>query len=136
MIVTASPNKVRRHFTFDAALYQDMDELAQRKGSSISVQFERAAREHLRRQKAMEDDSILAPVISQLIDEKFAQLDTWLRSGVWGGATYSATATLLLLELLCGQTVEPSEAKKHLDLIRGRAWKMVRKEQPEPAASE
>lgn len=84
----------------------------------------------------MEDDSILAPVISQLIDEKFAQLEAWLRPGVWGGATYSATASLLLLELLCGQTVEPSEAKKHLDLIRGRAWKMVRKEQPDPAAPE
>jgi hypothetical protein len=74
----------------------------------------------------MQDDSILAPVISQLLDEKFAQLEVWLRPGVWGGATYSTTAALMLLELLIGVRVEPAEAKNHLDLLRGRAWKMVR----------
>lgn len=74
---------------------------------------------------------MLAPVIERLLNEKVNQMESWLRSGVWAGATYSATATLLLLEMLCGQKVDPQEAREHLELIRGRAWKMVRKSSDE-----
>lgn len=51
-----------------------------------------------------------------------------MRPGVWGAATYSATAALLLLELMCGKTLDPKEARDHFELIRGCAWKLVRHE--------
>ena len=128
-MVTQLAQRVKKHVTLDPAIVSDLEELAARKGgeSSLSRELNRAAREYIKRQKSQQDDSILAPVLEQLLEEKFAQLEAWLRPGVWGGATYSTTASLLLLELLMGQTVEPEKAKEHLDLIRGRAWKMVRK---------
>lgn len=127
--------KVKRHVTLDPGVVQDLEEIVQRRGgeSSLSMELNRAAREYVRRQKGQNDDVLLAPVIDRLLTEKFEQLEAWLRSGVWGGATYSATASLLLLELLCGQKVDPTEARAHLDLVRGRAWKMVRKDGKEEA---
>jgi hypothetical protein len=101
--------------------------LAHNPESSLSNEVNAALREHLRRQRAGQEDILLAPVIERLLKERVDQMESWLRSGVWAGATYSATATLLLLEILCGQTVDPQEARDHLELIRGRAWKMVRK---------
>lgn len=121
--------RVKKHVTLDPQIVADLEEIAAKKGgeSSLSQELNRAGREYVQKVKGQNDDSLLAPVIDRLLTEKFDQLEAWLRSGVWGGATYSATATLLLLEILCGQTVDPVDAKNHLDLIRGRAWKMIRK---------
>lgn len=126
---------ISKHVTLDASVVADMEELVKRKGreSSLSKELNRAAREHVKRAKSENDDSLLAPVIERLLAEKFDQLEAWLRPGVWGGATYATTAALMLLELLMGQTVEPEKAKDHLELIRGRAWKMVRKGPQEEA---
>jgi hypothetical protein len=74
----------------------------------------------------------MTPVWQRLLDEKFEHLETWLRPGVWGGATYSTTAALLLLEVMCGKTLDPRDAKTHFELIRGRAWKIVRRDPASP----
>lgn len=122
------PGRIRKHVMIEAGLLQEMkDLLASKPDSNLSIEINVAIREHLRRSKARQEEILLSPVIERLLQEKVDQMESWLRSGVWAGATYSATATLLLLELLCGQTVEPAKAREHLELIRGRAWKMVRK---------
>ncbi|MDF2630433.1 MAG: hypothetical protein K0R39_4264, partial [Symbiobacteriaceae bacterium] len=87
-----------------------------------------AIREYIKRNKALHEEASMTPVWQHLLDEKFAQLEVWLRPGVWGGGTYSATAALLLLELMCGKTLDPAQAKDHFELIRGQAWKILRRE--------
>ena len=74
------------------------------------------------------EEVITAPIWQRMLDEKFEQMEVWLRPGVWGGATYSTTAALLLLEMMCGKNLDPRQAKDHFGLIRGRAWKIVRRE--------
>lgn len=119
--------RVRKHVRLEPELAAELAQLlAERPESSFSNEVNTAIKEHLRRHKAGREDLVLAPILDRLLKEKMDQMEHWLRSGVWAGATYSATATLLLLELLCGQTVDPKDAKNHLELIRGRAWKMVR----------
>jgi len=102
----------------------------QRKGYTLSRELNAALREYIKRHKAQQEEATMTPVWEQLIHEKFDQQEAWLRSGVWGGATYSATAALLLLELMCGKTLEPNQAKDHFELIRGRAWKIIRRDDP------
>jgi len=122
--------RIRKHIRIEPGVVADLEALlTQKPDSSLSNEVNVALKEYLRRQMAGHEDIVLAPVLERLLNEKLDQVETWLRAGVWAGATYSATATLLLLELLCGQTVDPKEAKAHLDLIRGRAWKMVRRTQ-------
>lgn len=121
-------DRIRKHVKIDAVLFAELKQmLASRPDSNLSEEINLALREHVRRSKAQKEELLLAPVIERLLKEKVDQMESWLRSGVWAGATYSATASLLLLELLCGQRVDPREAKEHMELIRGRAWKMVRK---------
>ena len=121
-------NRIRKHVLIEPDVLADLEELLTRKTeSTFSNEVNAAVKEHVKRHKAGQDDSVLAPVLERLLDQKLDQMETWLRSGVWAGATYSATATLLLLELLCGQKVAPEDARAHFELIRGRAWKMVRK---------
>lgn len=120
--------RIRKHVLIEAGLLAELDRLlTQKPESSLSSEINSALKEHLRRHKAGQEELLLAPVLERLLNEKMDQMETWLRSGVWAGATYSATATLLLLELLCGQQVDPKDARDHLELIRGRAWKMVRR---------
>jgi hypothetical protein len=120
--------RIRKHVMIEAGLFEEMKSLlASKPDSNLSHEINIALREYLRRAKARQEETLLAPVMERLLNEKVDQMESWLRSGVWAGATYSATATLLLLEMLCGQKVDPKEAREHLDLIRGRAWKMVRK---------
>lgn len=99
-----------------------------RRGYSFSREVTTALKEYIQRQKAQQEEAIMTPVWQRLLDEKFEQLEAWLRPGVWGGATYSTTASLLLLELMCGKTIDPRQARDHFELIRGRAWKIVRKD--------
>lgn len=121
-------SRIRRHVMIEAGLLAEVKQmLAARPDSNLSEEVNTALREHVRRNKAQQEEILLAPVIERLLKERVDQMESWLRSGVWAGATYSATASLLLLEILCGQKVDPREAKAHLELIRGRAWKMVRK---------
>ena len=120
--------RIRKHLLLEPGVLADLtDLLSRRRDSNLSNEVNAALKEYLQRQKAGEEALVFAPVLERLLNMKMDQQELWLRSGVWAGATYSATATLLLLELLCGQRVDPQEAKAHLDLIRGRAWKMVRK---------
>lgn len=120
--------RIRKHVLIDPEVVAELDALLNHNPeSSLSNEVNSALKEYLRRRKAGQEDMLVAPVFEQLLKERVDQMESWLRSGVWAGATYSATATLLLLELLCGQTVDPKDARDHLELIRGRAWKMVRK---------
>lgn len=122
------PHRIRKHVMIETGLLSELNRLlATKPDSNLSGEINIALQEYLQRRKARQEEILLAPVLERLLNEKIDQVETWLRSGVWAGATYSATATLLLLEMLCGQKVEPSEAREHLELIRGRAWKMVRK---------
>lgn len=110
-----------------------------RKGYTFSSELTTALRQYLQRQAAMEEETEALPLLQRLLDDKFGQLETWLRPGVYGGATYSTTAALILLEMVCGKTVSPEQARDYFELMRGRAWKIVRKEpapQPRPASSE
>ncbi|HWI51283.1 MAG TPA: hypothetical protein VNT01_04000 [Symbiobacteriaceae bacterium] len=115
----------------------DVDELrklvktkgGQRKGYTLSRELNAALREYINRHKAQQEEASMTPVWEELLGEKFAQQEAWLRPGVWGGATYSATAALLLLEIMCGKTLDPSQAKDHFELIRGRAWKIIRRDE-------
>lgn len=121
-------SRIRKHVLIEPGVLKDLGELlTARPHTTLSTEVNTALKEYLRRYKAGQEDIILAPAVERLLNEKMDQMETWLRSGVWAGATYSATATLLLLELVCGQTIDPKEAKDHFELIRGRAWKMVRK---------
>jgi len=123
-------SRIRKHVRIEPALIAELDAiLTERPDSSLSNEVNTAIQEHVRRHKAGREDLVLAPIMDRLLEEKLNQMESWLRSGVWAGATYSATATLLLLELLCGQAVDPKDARNHLELIRGRAWKMVRSTQ-------
>lgn len=123
-------SRIRKHVRIEPALIAELEAiLSERPDSSLSNEVNAAIQEHVRRHKAGREDLVLAPIMDRLMEEKLNQMEGWLRSGVWAGATYSATATLLLLELLCGQTVDPKDARNHLELIRGRAWKMVRSTQ-------
>lgn len=122
--------RIRKHVRIEPELVAELQSLIeQNPETSLSNEVNTAVREHLRRHKAGREDLVLAPILDRLLENKLDQMEAWLRSGVWAGATYSATATLLLLELLCGQTVDPKDARNHLELIRGRAWKMVRSTQ-------
>jgi len=127
----------RKQVHLDPAVVEDLERIVRtkggrRKGYSFSHEVNVALREYVRRCAAEKDEQTLTPVWERLLNEKFGQLEAWLRPGVWGGATYSTTASLMLLELMCGKTIDPKEAKDHFELIRGRAWKMVRKD---PAAA-
>jgi hypothetical protein len=124
---------VRKQFHLDPAVVQELERIVdakggQRKGYSLSREVTAALREHIRRQTAQREEATMTPVWQQLLDQKFAELEGWLRPGVWGGGTYSATSALLLLELMCGKTLDPAQAKDHFELIRGRAWKLVRRD--------
>jgi hypothetical protein len=121
-------SRIRKHVRIEPEVLAELEVLVAKKTeTSLSNEVNTALKEHIRRHKAGQEDIILAPILDRLLQESVNQTEGWLRPGVWAGATYSATASLLLLELLCGQTVDPSEAKTHLELIRGRAWKMVRR---------
>lgn len=129
---------VRKNVCLDSELIEQVNRIVKanggaRMGASFSSELTIALKKHVQREKMQEEETILAPVLQRLFDEKFAQLEGWLRPGTWGSATYSATSTLLLLELLCGVQVDPNQAKDHLNVIRGRAWKMVRRD-PESEA--
>lgn len=120
--------RVNKHLYLDQDLLSELEDLVRQHGdTSLSNEANKALRLYVRQAKGDQDDNIMAPVFQRLLEEKFAQQESWLRPGVWGGATYAATATLALLEILCGVTVTPAEAQAHLELIRGRAWKMVRR---------
>ena len=126
---------VRKQFHLDPAVVRDLEQIVQakggqRKGYSLSREVTAALKEHIRRQYAQHEEATMTPIWQRLLDEKFEQLEAWLRPGVWGGGTYSATAALLLLELMCGKTLEPAQAKDHFELIRGRAWKLMRRDAP------
>lgn len=117
----------------DSADIQELKRMAAAKGGArqgytFSREVSAAVKEYIKRQHAQNEESSMTPVWEQLLEEKFARLEAWLRPGVWGGGTYAATAALLLLELMCGKTLEAGQARDHFELIRGRAWKLVRKD--------
>lgn len=124
---------VRKNVCLDSDLIEQVERIAKAKGgarmgASFSAELTIALKEYVQRRTMQQEEVVLAPVLERLFNEKFAQLEQWLRPGTWGGATYSATSALLLLELMCGKTLEPSQAKEHFELIRGRAWKIVRRD--------
>ncbi|MFZ5823881.1 MAG: hypothetical protein ACOY94_06075 [Bacillota bacterium] len=124
---------VRKQLHLDPADVQELERIVKtkggrRRGYSFSREVTAALREYIRRHKAQEEEATMTPVWQKLLDEKFEQLEAWLRPGVWGGATYSTTSALLLLELMCGKSIDPKQAREHFELIRGRAWKIVRRE--------
>jgi hypothetical protein len=128
------PNLVRKCVYLDEADIQELKRLAaakggRRQGYTLSRELGEAARAYIKHQMAQHEETVMTPVWQQLLEEKFAQLEAWLRPGVWGGATYSTTAALLLLELMCGKTLDPTKAKDHFELIRGRAWKIIRRDE-------
>jgi hypothetical protein len=123
---------VRKNVCLDSGLIEQVNAIAKAKGgarmgASFSAEVTIALKEYVQRRTMKQEEITLAPVLERLFDEKFSQLEQWLRPGTWGGATYSATSALLLLELMCGKKLDPSQAKEHFDLIRGRAWKIVRR---------
>jgi hypothetical protein len=124
---------VRKCVCLDSADIKELQRLADarggaRKGYTFSREVATAVKEYIKRQHAQKEEATMTPVWQQLLDQKFAELESWLRPGVWGGGTYSATSALLLLELMCGKTLDPAQAKDHFELIRGRAWKLVRRD--------
>jgi hypothetical protein len=124
---------VRKHVRLDSADIQELQRLVNskggaRKGYTFSGEVTAAIRDYIKRQYAQQEEATMTPVWEQLLNDKFAQMESWLRPGVWGGGTYAATSALLLLELMCGKTLEPAQAKDHFELIRGRAWKLVRRD--------
>lgn len=126
----------RKQVHLDPSVVEDLERIVRskggrRKGYSFSHEVNVALREYVQRCAVQKEEQALTPLWERLLNEKFGQLEAWLRPGVWGGATYSTTASLMLLELMCGKTIDPKEARDHFELIRGRAWKMVRKD---PAA--
>lgn len=128
---------VRKNVCLDSELIEQVERIAKakggaRRGASFSGEVTIALKEYVQRTTMKQEEVSLAPVLQQLFDEKFQQLEQWLRPGTWGGAMYSATSALLLLELMCGKQLNPSQAKEHFELIRGRAWKIVRRD-PEEA---
>jgi hypothetical protein len=128
---------VRKQVCLDQADIQELDRIVLAKGGrpkgySFSSELTRALRDYLQRHRAQQEETTMTPVWQRLLDEKFEHLETWLRPGVWGGATYSTTAALLLLEVMCGKTLDPRDAKTHFELIRGRAWKIVRRDPTSP----
>lgn len=125
---------IRKHVCLDVTDLQELQRLAnskggRRRGHTLSSELTEAVRDYIKRKKAQHEEATMTPVWEQLLNEKFAQLEAWLRPGVWGGGTYSATAALLLLELMCGKTLDPNQAKDHFELIRGRAWKIIRRDE-------
>lgn len=125
---------VRKQFHLDPADVEELERIVKskggkRKGYSLSRELNAALRDYIKRHKAVHEEATMTPVWERLINEKFEQQEAWLRPGVWGGGTYSATAALLLLELLCGKSIDPSQAKDHFELIRGRAWKIIRRDE-------
>lgn len=133
------PNLVRKQLHIDASVWADMERLVRakggpRKGTSLSNEVTLALRQYIQRQMTTREEAVLSPIFQRLLDDRFAQLEAWLRPGVWGGATYGTTAALLLLELMCGKTLDPRDAKDHFELIRGRAWKIVRRDQTHQAS--
>jgi hypothetical protein len=124
---------VRKNVCLDSSLIEEMNRIVKAKGGrgkgySFSSELTTALKEYVQRQAAQKEEVASTPLWQKLLDEKFAQLETWLRPGVWGGATYSTAGALLLLEVMCGKKLDPKEAKDHFDLIRGRAWKVVRRD--------
>jgi hypothetical protein len=123
---------VRKNVCLDSELIEQVNQIVKAKGgarmgASFSSELTIALKEHVQRRAMKQEEVTLAPVLERLFEEKFEQLEQWLRPGTWGGATYSATAALLLLEVLCGKQLDPSQAKEHFELIRGRAWKIIRR---------
>jgi len=126
---------IRQTVCLSAADMHELRRLAAAKGGrargyTISSEVAAAIKDYIKKQDAQHEEANMTPVWEQLLNEKFAQLEAWLRPGVWGGGTYSATAALLLLELMCGKQLDPAQAKDHFELIRGRAWKIIRRELP------
>jgi hypothetical protein len=124
---------VRKNVVLDAALVEEVDRIVKSKGGrnkgySFSGELTAALKEYVRRHTTQKEEAVSAPVWARLLQERAEQQDAWLRPGVWGAATYSATTALLLLELMCGKTLDPEDARDHFELIRGRAWKLVRRE--------
>lgn len=127
------PTLIRKCVRLSLADVQALQRLAdakggRRKGYTFTDELAAAVRDYIKKQTAQHEESTMTPVWEQLLNEKFAQLEAWLRPGVWGGGTYSTTAALLLLELMCGKTLDPAQAKDHFELIRGRAWKIIRRD--------
>jgi hypothetical protein len=123
---------VRKNVCLDSYLIDQVERIAKaqggaRMGASFSALVTTALKEYVQRQTMQQEEVVLAPVLERLLDEKFERLEQWLRPGSWGSATYSCTSALLLLELMCGQKLDPKDAKDHFELIRGRAWKLVRR---------
>lgn len=96
-------------------------------GGGITHQAATAIREYLARQVATTQESLATPVLDNLLLERLGQVESWLRPMVAAASIHSATAMLLALEALCGTRVDPSRAKETLDLMRGRAYKMIRR---------
>lgn len=123
---------VRKNVMLDSALIEAVNGIVKSKGGrnkgySFSGELTAALKEYVQRHTAQKEEAVSAPVWERLLNEKFDQQEQWLRPGAWGAATYSATSALLLLELMCGKTLDPKDAKEHFELIRGRAWKIVRR---------
>lgn len=123
---------VRKNVVLDASLIEEVNRMVKAKGGrnkgySFSGELTIALKEHVRRYHTQNEEAVSAPVWERLLDETYGRQETWLRPGVWAAATYSATCALLLLELMCGKTLDPKDAKDHFELIRGRAWKLVRR---------
>lgn len=127
------PNLVRKTLHLDGAVVADLERIiaskgGRRRGYSLGQEVTMAIREYVQRQLLHRDEAATAPLLERLLDERFGQLEAWLRPGVWGGATYGTTAALLLLEHMCGKSLDPKDARAYFDLIRGRAWKIIRKD--------
>lgn len=94
---------------------------------SLSAEIVIAVREHLARNAAQVQDAQAAPLLDALLQERLGHLETWLRPMMAATSINAATAMLLALELLCGTRVEAERARETLDVMRGRAYRMLRK---------
>lgn len=87
-----------------------------------------ALHEYLRTDARDRKIRLALPVLQELFDEKFAQVEVWLRPLAAGARLYSTVAAFLALELLSGSRVAPEEAKDVLLAVRGRAYKYLRRD--------
>jgi hypothetical protein len=83
-------NLVRKNVCLGSTLIEQVERIAKAKGgarmgASFSAEVTIALKEYVQRRTTQQEEVVLAPVLSRLFDEKFAQLEQWLRPGTWEG---------------------------------------------------
>ncbi len=123
--------KELRGFHIDSDLFRELQEVVRHRGGrkhgvTLSSVVNEALRQYLKADSQERKTRLVLPGLQELLDEKFAQTEAWLRPLAAGSRLFGAVATFLALELLAGSRIAPDQAMAVLDTMRGRAYKYLR----------